>query len=105
MTRWEGESNETVYEKCIMGSCANSMKCGVVEWVKRNTLKWFGHMKRMKSEEFVKKVYVSELEGSDQRRRPLGRWMDKVKEYMCERGDSRGDGLERIRKNCLDRNM
>ena len=73
MTRWEGESNEVVYEKCGMGSCASGIKCGVVEWVKRNTLRWFGHMERMKSEEFVKKVYVSDLEGSDQRGRPLGR--------------------------------
>ena len=100
---WEGESNEVVYEKCGMGSCASGINCGVVEWVKRNTLRWFGHMERMKSEEFVKKVYVSDLEGSNQRGRPLGRWRDRVKEYMCERGDSRGGGLERARRDCLDR--
>ena len=57
----------------------------------------------MKSEEFVKKVYVCELEGSNQKGRPLGRWRDKVKEYMCERGDSRGGGLDRARRDCLDR--
>ena len=37
MTRWEGES---VWERCGMGPCANGVKCGVVEWVKRNTLRW-----------------------------------------------------------------
>lgn len=66
-TRWEDESNETVYEKCGMGSCANVMKCGVVEWVKRNTLRWSGHMERIKSEEILKEVYVSELEDSNLR--------------------------------------
>ena len=56
LTRWEGESNETVYEGCSMGPYVNGVKCSVVEWVKRNTLRWFGHMERKKSEEFVKKV-------------------------------------------------
>ena len=46
---------------------------------------------------------MSEIEGSNQRGRPLGRWRDKVKEYMCERGDSRGGGLEWARRDCLDR--
>ncbi len=59
MTRWEEESNESVYERCGMIACANGVNCGVVEWVKRHTLKWFGHVERMGSEEFVK-VYESE---------------------------------------------
>ncbi len=25
--------------------------CGVVEWVKRGTLRWFGHIERMENEE------------------------------------------------------
>ncbi len=43
------------------------------EWMKRNTLRWFGHIERMNSEEFVKKVYVNEIEGPSRRGRPLGR--------------------------------
>ncbi len=39
MTRWDGESNESVYERCGMGNLAS----GVVEWVERNALRWFGH--------------------------------------------------------------
>ncbi len=42
VTKSEGSSNESVYERCGMGTCANGVKCGVVEWVKRNTLRWFG---------------------------------------------------------------
>ncbi len=66
------------------------MKCGVVEWVKRNTLRRFGHIERMGSEEFVKKVYMSESVGPNSRGRPAGRWRDRVKEYMCVRGVTRG---------------
>ncbi len=103
MTRWEGETNESVYERCGMGACASGVKCGVVEWVQRNTLRWFGHTARMNSEEFVKKVYVSEIKGPCRRGRPLGRWSDKVKEYKSERGASRGEGLEQARRKYLDR--
>ena len=53
MTRWEGESNGSVYERCGIGPCTNGVKCGVVEWVIRNTLRWFGHIERKTSEEFV----------------------------------------------------
>ncbi len=56
-----------------------------MEWLKRNTLRWFGHTERMKSEEFVKKVYVSEIKGPGRRGRSLGRWKDRIKEYMSER--------------------
>ncbi len=55
---------------------------------------WFGHSERMNSEEFVKKVYVSETGGPSRRGRPLGRWKDRVKEYMSEKGATRGGGLE-----------
>ncbi len=44
----------------------------------------------MGSEEFVKKVYMSESVGPKRRGRPLGRWRDRVKVYMCERGATRG---------------
>ncbi len=36
------------------------------------------------------KGYVSEIEGPSRRGRLLGRWKDKVKEYMCERDANRG---------------
>ncbi len=60
-----------------------------MEWVKRSTLRWFGHIERI----FVKKVYRSSVEGLNRRGRPLGRWEDKVKEYVSERG-ARRKGLE-----------
>ncbi len=69
------------------------MGCGVVEWVKRSTLRWFGHIEKMGSEEFVKKVYLSSVEGPSRRGRPPGTWEDRMKEYVSERG-VRGNGLE-----------
>lgn len=68
-----------------MGVCVNGIKCAVVEWVTRNTLRWSGHMERMKTEEFVK-IYLSEPEGLNMRGGPYGRWKDRVLEAMVEEG-------------------
>ncbi len=83
-----------LYEKCVVGGCVNVVKCGVMEGVKRNALRWSGHMERINSEEIVEEVYVRGLEGSSLRGRPLGRWRDKVEEYMCEGGKGGGAGLD-----------
>ncbi len=56
----------------------------------------------MENEESVNKVYLSSVEGSNRRGRPLGRWKDKVKEYMSERGVRR-NGLEWARRESMDR--
>ncbi len=45
-------------------------------------------------------MYVSEIEGQSRRGRPFGRWKVRLKEYMCERGASRGRGIQKAR---LDR--
>ncbi len=57
--------------------------------------------KLMSEEEFVKKVYRSSVEGPNKKGRPLERWEDRVKKYG-ERG-VRGNGLERARRECMDR--
>ncbi len=56
--------------------------------MKRSTLRLFCHIERMENEEFVKKVYLSRVEGPNRRERPLGRWEDRPKEYVSERGVS-----------------
>ncbi len=55
-----------------------------------------------KSEEYVGKVHASKMVDPNNRRRLLGRWKDKVKEYMCERGTIRRK-FEQARRKCLDR--
>ncbi len=47
-------------------------------------------------------VYPSSVEGPKRKGRPLGRWDDRVKEYVSERG-VRGNGLELARRKCMDR--
>ncbi len=76
----------------LLKSFTSGVKFGVVDWVKSYILRCFGHIERMKSEEFVKKVYVSEIEGPSRRGRPLGRWKARGKGYMS--GATRGGGLE-----------
>ncbi len=51
----------------------------------------------------VRKVYMSESVGPNSGGRLLGRWRDRVKEYMCERGATRGGGLDQARRECLNR--
>ncbi len=46
----------------------------------------------MGNEEFVKTVYLSNVEGTNRRGRPLVRWEDRVKEYVNERG-VKGNGV------------
>ncbi len=55
VSRWDGLSNASVYERCGIIGHGSGVGCGVVEWVKRSTLRWFGHIERMENEEFVKK--------------------------------------------------
>ncbi len=69
----------------------------------KNTLRWFGHIVRMESQEFVMKVYMSESMSPNSIGRPPGRWRDRGKEYMCERGATRGERLDQVKKECLDR--
>ncbi len=50
-------------------------------------------LKGWKMRNLLRKVYLSSVEGPTRRGRPLGRWEDRVKEYVSERG-VRGNGLE-----------
>ncbi len=102
MSRWDGLSNQGVYERFGMGGRGSGVGCGVVEWVKRSTLRLFGHIERMGNEEFVERVYLSSDEGTNRRGRPLGRYKDRVKEHVSERGE-RGKGLEWARREVRDR--
>ncbi len=102
VTRWNGVSNENVYERCGMKVCGSGVGCDVVEWVKRSTLRWIGNIERMENDEFIRKVYLSSVESSSRKGRPLGRWEDRVKEYLSER-EVRGNGLGQARRECMDR--
>ncbi len=44
MSGWDIESNGDMYRRFDMSESAVGMDCGVVEWVKRSTLRWYGHV-------------------------------------------------------------
>ncbi len=100
--RWDGLSNKSVYERCVMKGRGSGVWCGVVEWVTRSTLRWFGHIERMGNEELVKRVYLSSVEGMNKRGKALVRWEGRMREYVSEKG-VRGNGLEWARRECMDR--
>ncbi len=57
VSRWDRESNEDTYGKFGMSEATAGVDCGVVEWVKRSTLRWYGHVMRMDECDFTKRVY------------------------------------------------
>ncbi len=70
-----------------------------MEWIKKNILKRSGHGERMGSGEFAK-VYESEFKGPNRRGRPLGRWKDRVEEYLGQRGINGKGVFEQERREC-----
>ncbi len=63
VSRMDGMSNESMYERFVMCHVGEGKKCGVVEEVKQQVLKWFGHMERMEDGKMTRRVHVSEAEG------------------------------------------
>ncbi len=69
-----------------MSDSAVGMDCGVVEWVKRSTLRWYEHAMRMNECDFTKRVYESTIEGRGVRGRPPVKWINTVEKYWRENG-------------------
>ncbi len=63
VSRMDGWSNENVYERFGMCHVGKGKKCGAVEEVKQQTLRWFGHMERMEEGKMTRRVYMSEMDG------------------------------------------
>ncbi len=68
-----------------MSETAVRMDRGVVEWVKRSTLRWYGHVMRMNECDFTKRVSESTTEGRGVRGRPPVKWINRMEEYWRER--------------------
>ncbi len=78
VSRWDIESNEDTYGRFGMSEAAAGVECGVVEWVKRNTLRWYGLVMRMSECDFTKRVYESTIEGRGIAGRPPVKWINRV---------------------------
>ncbi len=70
--------------------------------MKRQTLKWFGHMERMEEGKMTRREYVSEIEGGKVRVQPPVKWRNRVQEYVRERGEGPLRNLEQARGDCQD---
>ncbi len=85
MNRMDGESIENVYRKFGMSSRGERMSCGVVEILKRSTLRWFGHLEKIDEKELTKRIHRSKIDAGNVRGRPRIKWEDRVREYVRER--------------------
>ena len=61
------------------------------------------HMASKKSEEFVKKLYVSKTKDPRRRRTPAVRCKDRVRLHMHEIDADRGGEIELTGKDCMDK--
>ncbi len=84
-----------------MSEAAVGMDCGVVEWVKRSTLRWYGHVMRMNECAFTKRVFESTIEGRGVVGRPPVKWINRVEEYWRKRVGWLG--LEYANRECLNK--
>ena len=103
VTRMDRISNEEVYERYGMAEEKPGVDCGVVEWVKRNALRWYGHVRRMPEERMTKKVYQSEVSGMYGRGRPPVTWEGRIEQYLGERLSGGMRGIEVAKLACTDR--
>ena len=69
---WKTLTNEEIY--------ASVKKPTVIETVRLNRLRWFGHVQRMKGNRIPKRVVYMNLGTTRLRGRPRNRWQDEVRE-------------------------
>ncbi len=86
--RMDGESNENAYNRFGTSSKGEGMKCGVVEGVEHNTLRWFGHMETMAESEMTKRVYMSMVDVVGARGWPPVKWGDSARVFERNGGEN-----------------
>ena len=103
VTLMDGMRNEEVYGCLGIAEGAVGVNCGVIEWVKRNTMRWYGHVQRMPEDRLAKQVYMSEALGVMGRGRPPMVWEKKAEQYLRERVGNGVRDLEGAKLACNDR--
>ena len=69
---WRILTNKEIY--------ASVKKPTVIETVRLNRLRWFGHVQRMEENRIPKRVLYMDLRTTRLRGRPRNRWQDEVRE-------------------------
>ena len=66
-------------------------------FLKRNRLRWFGHVLRKDEDDWVRKCIDLTVEGKRGRGRPRKRWIDLVTRDMTDCGLVREDACDRMK--------
>jgi hypothetical protein len=69
---WRILTNKEIY--------ASVKKCTIIETIRLNRLRWFGHAQRMEENRIPKRVLYMNLGTTRFRGRPRNRWQDEVRE-------------------------
>ncbi len=64
-------------------------------------VRWFGHTEQMEEGKMTRRAYVNEIEGGNVRGRPPVKWIDRVQEYVRERGEGSLRNLDQARAGGL----
>ena len=59
----------------------------IIDIVKRNQLRWAGHVARMPVDRIPRKVMLGQVDGRWPRGRPQLRWQERIEEEVCKRTD------------------
>ena len=76
----------------------------VMDTIKSNCLKWYGHVKRMPERRLPKQLIETRPTGMRARGRPRKEWKDQIKEIAEEKGRSLRE-LEKLLKNKKEYNI
>ncbi|KAG7163323.1 hypothetical protein Hamer_G004447 [Homarus americanus] len=71
--------------------------------MKRDTLRWYGHVQRLHVDRPTKKVYDSKREENVGRGRPIATWEKRVREFIEERAGRGGRVFERASEVSKDK--
>jgi hypothetical protein len=69
----------------------------IKEVIRRNRLRWFGHVERKDDEDWVKRCTSFEVEGPKPKGRPKKTWMELVRNDMVSKGLRREDAQDRVK--------
>ena len=69
----------------------------IAEVIRRNRLRWFGHVERRDELCWIKRIETLQVDGDGVKGRPRKRWREVLKEDMRKKGLCREDAWDRSR--------
>ena len=70
----------------------------IAEVMRRNRLRWFGHVERRDELYWIKRIETMQVDGDGVKDRPRKRWREVLKEDMREKGLCKEDVWDRWRR-------